>query len=305
MSGPLKYDYRKLKGDPAEAPGLSSYLAGLYLPLAGGIITGELFVASGGAFYLYDPVVDTDQELTVVDGDLFVGGVAVGGGTTDASLLTTGTLADARLSSNVAIRNAANTFASGVIVASSPQVISQTWNNAAVVFDALTVNVTNTASSATSRLINAVVGGSSVFSVRRDGVVNAASYLGLFGSGLTIGTLVSLASGVSGWPVRILTTSSGTRISNGIGNTDLINVDASTLALYTPVSGTGNQNAATPNGTLANLNLASLTASGVARFSGYPTSLLPAAASNEGAITYDTTLDKHVGCNGSSWNALW
>ncbi len=45
--------------------------------------------------------------------------------------------------------------------------------------------------------------------------------------------------------------------------------------------------------------------SGVTKFSGYPTSLLPAAASNAGSITYDTTLSKHVGCNGSSWNALW
>lgn len=43
----------------------------------------------------------------------------------------------------------------------------------------------------------------------------------------------------------------------------------------------------------------------LAKFTGYPTSLLPAAASNAGAITYDTTISKHVGCNGSSWNALW
>lgn len=44
---------------------------------------------------------------------------------------------------------------------------------------------------------------------------------------------------------------------------------------------------------------------GVAKFTGYPTSLLPAAASNAGAITYDTDLTKLVGCNGSTWNALW
>lgn len=44
---------------------------------------------------------------------------------------------------------------------------------------------------------------------------------------------------------------------------------------------------------------------GVTKFSGYPTGLLPAAASNAGSITYDTTISKHVGCNGSSWNALW
>ena len=48
-----------------------------------------------------------------------------------------------------------------------------------------------------------------------------------------------------------------------------------------------------------------LNASGVAKFTGYPTGLLPAAASNAGSITYDTTLAKHVGCNGTTWNALW
>jgi hypothetical protein len=75
-----------------------------YLPLAGGVVTGELFIASGGGLYLYDPTVDTDLELTVVDGDLFVGGVALArqSDTTNASNLTSGTVADARLSANVA-----------------------------------------------------------------------------------------------------------------------------------------------------------------------------------------------------------
>jgi hypothetical protein len=49
-----------------------------YLQLSGGTINGDLVIGSGGALYIYDPVVDADQELTVVDGDLFVGGVAVG-----------------------------------------------------------------------------------------------------------------------------------------------------------------------------------------------------------------------------------
>lgn len=53
------------------------------------------------------------------------------------------------------------------------------------------------------------------------------------------------------------------------------------------------------------LLLTDLTASGLAKFTGYPTGLLPAAASNAGSITYDTTLAKHVGCDGTNWNALW
>jgi hypothetical protein len=112
-----------------DASDLPTYLAANYLSLSGGgVVTGELFIASGGALYLYDPIVDTDQELTVVDGELLVGGVAVGGGgsTTDASLLTTGTLDDARLSANVPLKNAASNAFTGPIDASSFRQVGNT-----------------------------------------------------------------------------------------------------------------------------------------------------------------------------------
>jgi len=59
------------------------------------------------------------------------------------------------------------------------------------------------------------------------------------------------------------------------------------------------------NTTDANLTAASTTLSGLLKFTGYTTALLPVATANEGAITYDTTLDKHVGSNGTTWNVLW
>ena len=44
-----------------------------------------------------------------------------------------------------------------------------------------------------------------------------------------------------------------------------------------------------------------------ADFSGYATLSLPTCdgTTNVGVITYDTTLNKHVGCDGTLWNALY
>jgi len=101
----------KLRGPVEEIPGLSSYLAGIYLPLAGGTVTGELFIASGAALYLYDPSADADVQISVDDGELLVGTSIVLdiNSTLDASKLGVGTVPDARLSSNVPRLNAANT----------------------------------------------------------------------------------------------------------------------------------------------------------------------------------------------------
>jgi len=56
---------------------------------------------------------------------------------------------------------------------------------------------------------------------------------------------------------------------------------------------------------LADLAAANGAFSGLLKFTGYTTALLPTASAHEGAITYDTTLDKHVGSNGTIWNVLW
>jgi len=63
----------KLRGPVEDIPGLSSYLAGLYLPLAGGTIEGDLVIGSGAGLYLYDPSAEADVQLSVDDGYLLVG----------------------------------------------------------------------------------------------------------------------------------------------------------------------------------------------------------------------------------------
>lgn len=55
---------------------------------------------------------------------------------------------------------------------------------------------------------------------------------------------------------------------------------------------------------LGSLLAVNTTLSGLLTFTGYTTGLLPAATANRTAVTYDLTLDKHVGSNGTIWNVL-
>ena len=58
----------------------------------------------------------------------------------------------------------------GTLTSSSPAfTLAQTWNNASTIFTALRTNITNTASNISSLLIDLQIGGSSMFSIRRDG----------------------------------------------------------------------------------------------------------------------------------------
>jgi len=53
--------------------------------------------------------------------------------------------------------------------------LTQTWNGTGNTFDAVQISITDTASSNASRLIQAQVGGSDTFLVRKDGVISAAT----------------------------------------------------------------------------------------------------------------------------------
>lgn len=71
-----------------------------------------------------------------------------------------------------------NTFAAGTLTASTPAQWTQTWNNSGVTFTALDINITHTASAAASLLQNWRVGGTSMQSVDKAGVLtNAGGYV--------------------------------------------------------------------------------------------------------------------------------
>ena len=82
--------------------------------------------------------------------------------------------------------------------------LSQTWNNAATTFTGIKLNVTNTASSAASLLMDLQLGGASLLNVREDGLltVGGAGYAqidgvsGSVGRELVIGSTVVRAVGL-------------------------------------------------------------------------------------------------------------
>jgi hypothetical protein len=97
-------------------------------------------------------------------------------------------------------------YVTGALAASRPSInVAQTWNNAAVPFDADLVDITNTASAASSTVIRRRVGGVDVFRVLRSGalfskfaVVNDADVQGVqlsyYQPGVGVGS-----SGAFGW----------------------------------------------------------------------------------------------------------
>ena len=81
----------------------------------------------------------------------------------------------------------------GTVTASTPLInATQTWNSAATVFTGILANVTDTASNASSLLMDLQVGGSSVFRVGKNGRVNFLSNAGL-------GSAPTIAIGTSGF----------------------------------------------------------------------------------------------------------
>ena len=158
-------------------------------------------VMSDSAFLLYDDGdatknlkfqlsgIDTatTRTLTVpnASGRIQVEGQPIGNTTPAAGSFTT-------LSATPA-SGSALTLTGGTVTASAPLIdASQTWNNAAVTFTGLRVNVTNTASAAASLLADVQVGGTNVFSINRAGGLGAGgtswlTFTTTFGSAAQMG----------------------------------------------------------------------------------------------------------------------
>lgn len=107
--------------------------------------------------------------------------------TTDASLLTSGTLADARLSSNVSLNNINNNFSAAQSITAAANTsaltasysvtganttpllnLTGTWNTTGIA-NGIRLNITDTASAATSLLADLQVGGVSRFNIDKAG----------------------------------------------------------------------------------------------------------------------------------------
>lgn len=97
---------------------------------------------------------------------------------------------------------------SGTLTASDPAIsVTQTWNNAGAIFKGLVFNATDTASDATSALLQLQVGGVSKFNFFKDGNLLTTSSLGIGRSLSTETATFNIASG---------------RTGDGISNIDLV-----------------------------------------------------------------------------------
>ena len=96
------------------------------------------------------------------------------------------------------------TFPLGSVTVNSPMLITQTWNNAATTFTGLQLNVTNTASGASSLLADFQVGGSSKLSIDKTGQIS------LNGGGAISGSSGAITLTAAGTNQNINLTPSGT-----------------------------------------------------------------------------------------------
>lgn len=91
-----------------------------------------------------------------------------------------------------------STMAAGTLAASSPLKLTQTWNDAGVTFTANETDITDTASASASLFLNFKLGGSTRFSVRKDGLLSggAGTAYTISGSGTaTFGANLLLTNG--------------------------------------------------------------------------------------------------------------
>jgi hypothetical protein len=144
------------------------------------------------------------------------------------------------------------------VTASTPLVDgTQTWNNAAVVFTGLKFNANDTASSASSLLIdlqtNAGSAATSQFKVRKDGVVIAGQYTGVSNSAALIDGLapslgvnlanacgVAWSSGASYFNAKDLFLTRRGAANLRLGTVDAAAPVAQTLSVQSVVAGTSN-----------------------------------------------------------------
>jgi hypothetical protein len=100
--------------------------------------------------------------------------------------------------------------ASGTITATTPILVTQTWNNASVAFTGIRQNITNTNSAVGSYLMDLQVGGTSQFTVGRNGsiVVGQSGGGGITANVLTTGANTTVGEITGNW-----TLSAGSRLN--------------------------------------------------------------------------------------------
>ena len=173
------------------------------LEVAGGVGVGGNVYAS--AFY------GAATGLTSIPAANISGTVATATSATTAATVTTN--AQPNITSTGTLTGLS--VASGSIVATTPILITQTWNNSSVAFTGIRENITDTASAAGSYLLDLQVGGTSQFTVGKNGniVVGPSTSGGISAASIQVTTLTTGANTTAGTVTGNWTLSAGSRLN--------------------------------------------------------------------------------------------
>ena len=135
---------------------------------------------TSGSSILYGNGAGGFSNATVGSGLSFAGGTlsstATGnnpGGSGSELQYRAGATTFGAVSGSATSANGSLTLGGAIVTASDPVLnLSQTWNNSGVTFKGLTVGITDTASSSSSLLLDMQVGGTSMFTVKKNGDFN-------------------------------------------------------------------------------------------------------------------------------------
>lgn len=167
--------------------------------LAYATATNTFSCAAGGVAHNLLSATHTDTvAASPVRGDLLVGN-----STPAWTKIAVGT-AGQILTNNAVDPSWSNTFARGTITTAQPWTFTQTWNDGAVTFAGIVLNITNTASAAASKLLDLQVGGSNKYTVGVTGVPTTVS--GLTTAGLGQPILLATTGLLSGQTANIAVT---------------------------------------------------------------------------------------------------
>lgn len=228
------------------------------------------------------------------------------------TLDTTGKLCVSAASVNFPI-----TGSGATVVASAPLLdLTQTWNNAAVVFTGLRANFTPTASNAGSLLLDLQNAGATQWSVRQDGIVTQAGALNITAGGVNLNGTGNILvanggfriNGVNGVGINFTATNgvtlpsggsvswSSTVAEAGAADVKLTRVSAGAMKLA-GASGTGQGIVVHTPGALASLPACSATYDGaVASINDGAAALAWGASATSGAAVHYL-----VYCNAAAW----
>lgn len=181
----------------ATATDSTSKITGAVI-VAGGIgVSGNVY---GNLFY------GNGYGITYIAGGNVTG--AVGSATSATTAGTVTSAAQPNITSTGTLT--ALTVASGALTAITPILITQTWNNSSVAFTGIRENITDTASAAASYLLDLQVGGTSKFTVQKDGNIDGGNLIVTTGQMTTLTTGANITAGTmtGNWSL-----SSGSRLN--------------------------------------------------------------------------------------------